>query len=117
MTRTKDRARARTPRGTDARPKRGRVRRWLLNPWLFQTIVGAALIGAAVYEFDLRQVAHSFNDVRYQWLVAAFALYVTSRLLHAIEWRITLSAVGRFVSGYNAPERKKIGITRKFMIN
>ena len=79
---------------TERRPRRGRLRRWLLNPWLFQTIVGAALIGAAVYEFDLRQVAHSFNDVRYQWLAAAFALYVMSRLLHAIEWRITLSAVG-----------------------
>ena len=94
MTRTKDPARTRERDGLAPRPRRGRLRRWLLNPWLFQTIAGAALIAAAVYEFDLRQVARSFRDVQYEWLVAAFAVYVTSRILHAIEWRITLSAVG-----------------------
>ena len=84
---------------------RSRVRRWALNPFVFQIVVGVALLGVAVYEFDLRQAAHSFETVRWQWLVAVFAVYVASRYIHAVEWKITLTRVG------NPPMMGLFGVT------
>ncbi len=88
-----------------ARTLRSRLRGWALNPWLFQVVVGGLLLGVAIYEFDLRQAAHSFETVEWQWLIAVFVVYLASRYIHAIEWKITLTRVG------HAPTLALFGVT------
>ena len=65
------------------------------SPWTFQIAVAAALIVLAVWQVDVGDLAHAFNHAAYGWLAAAFAVYLVSRIVHAIEWQITLTKVGR----------------------
>jgi uncharacterized protein (TIRG00374 family) len=65
------------------------------SPWTFQIAVAAALLGLAAWQVDFGDLLHSFNHAAYGWLGVAFAIYFISRVVHAIEWRITLTKVGR----------------------
>jgi uncharacterized protein (TIRG00374 family) len=69
--------------------------RLLRNPWLIQAVVAATLLGLAAWQINLGHVAQSFRDARYGWLLLALSIYVASRAVHALEWQITLSKVGR----------------------
>lgn len=75
--------------------RRHALRRIARSRWTLQTTLGAALLGLAVWQVDFGDLAHAFNHAAYGWLVGAFAVYVVSRILHAIEWQITLTKVGR----------------------
>lgn len=77
------------------RGARRRLRRVVASPWLFEGLLLVGLLALAYFEIDLRQVATSFKTARYEFLVAVFAVYVFSRMLHAIEWQIALTKVGR----------------------
>ncbi|MBF6599963.1 MAG: flippase-like domain-containing protein [Dehalococcoidia bacterium] len=81
------------------RPALGRGKRRLLrvvaSPWLFEGLLLVGLLALAYFEIDLHQVAIAFKTARYEFLIAVFAVYVFSRILHAIEWRIALTKVGR----------------------
>jgi uncharacterized protein (TIRG00374 family) len=67
----------------------------LTNPWLFQAALLAGLLVLAYFEIDLHEVASAFKNARYEFLAAAFVVYVASRFLHAVEWQISLAKVGR----------------------
>lgn len=71
------------------------VGRLLKNRWLIQLAVIGGLLGAALVQVDLGALGRSFSDARYEWLLLAAMIYVGSRLVHAVEWQITLSRVGR----------------------
>jgi uncharacterized protein (TIRG00374 family) len=53
------------------------------------------LLALAAWRIDLGEVGRSFAEADYRWLLAALAIYVVSRALHAVEWQITLAKVGR----------------------
>lgn len=72
-----------------------RLTRIARSRWTLQTALGTALLGLAAWQVNFGDLAHAFNHAAYGWLVAVFAVYVTSRILHAIEWQITLTKVGR----------------------
>ncbi len=73
----------------------GRVRRIVTNRWLVQLLVLGVLLGLAAWRIDLRELGDAFAGARYGWLILAFAVYVGSRVVHAWEWQITLTKVGR----------------------
>lgn len=60
-----------------------------------QAAILGACIALAAWRVDLGEVRKSFAEADYRWLVVAFAIYVVSRVLHAVEWQITLARVGR----------------------
>lgn len=72
-----------------------RMRRLLRNPWLIQLAVAVALLALAAWQVNLRALGRSFAEARYGWLILALTVYLASRTIHAMEWRITLSKVGR----------------------
>jgi uncharacterized protein (TIRG00374 family) len=55
-------------------------------------VVGLAALAA--WQVDLGEVGHSFATADFRWLAVAFAIYLLSRALHAVEWQITLAKVG-----------------------
>jgi glycosyltransferase 2 family protein len=79
------------PTPTTRRP----LARIVRSPWTFQIVIAAALLALAAWQVDLGDLLHSFNHAAYGWLGVAFAIYFISRLVHAIEWQITLTKVGR----------------------
>jgi len=85
-------------RGADAPAARGR-RTILRNPWLIQIAVAAVLLGLAAWQINFAKLGESFAHAHYGWLALAAGVYVSSRVVHAIEWRITLTKVGRVPLG------------------
>ncbi|MEO8541809.1 MAG: lysylphosphatidylglycerol synthase domain-containing protein, partial [bacterium] len=71
-----------------------RIVRLLKNRWFIQLAVVAVLLAVALLQVDLKALGRSFSNARYQWLLLAALVYVGSRLVHALEWRITLRRVG-----------------------
>ena len=69
--------------------------RLLKNRWLIQFVIVGGLLLVALLQVDLGALGRSFSNARYEWLVVAAVVYAGSRLLHALEWQITLSRVGR----------------------
>jgi uncharacterized protein (TIRG00374 family) len=65
------------------------------SPWTFQVAIALALLGLALWQIDFADLGRAFNDASYRWLAVAFAIYFLSRVVHAIEWQITLTKVGR----------------------
>ena len=53
------------------------------------------LLGLAVWRIDLGDLLHAFDNARYGWLAVALAIYFVARLIHTVEWQITLVKVGR----------------------
>jgi uncharacterized protein (TIRG00374 family) len=62
--------------------------------WLIQLALFAGLFGLILWRIDLREVGDAFVGVSYLWLIGALGIYVCSRLIHAVEWQITLARVG-----------------------
>jgi uncharacterized protein (TIRG00374 family) len=79
--------------GEVARP-RGPLARIIRSPWTFQVALAAALLGLAAWQVDLGDLLHVFHHAAYGWLALALAVYFASRLIHTVEWRITLTKVG-----------------------
>ncbi len=73
----------------------GRFRRIVRNRWLIQILVVGVLLGLATWRINFRELGDAFSEAQYSWLIFAFAVYVSSRVLHAWEWQITLTKVGR----------------------
>ncbi|MEP7216588.1 MAG: lysylphosphatidylglycerol synthase transmembrane domain-containing protein [Anaerolineaceae bacterium] len=73
----------------------GRLRRVFTNRWLIQLLVVAVLLGLAAWRIDIRELGRAFARAQYTWLIFALAVYTGSRLVHAWEWQITLTKVGR----------------------
>ena len=88
-----------------ASPTRRLLARIMRSPWTFQIVIAAVLLTLAAWQVDFGDLLHSFNHADYDWLGAALAIYVISRVVHAIEWQITLTKVGR------APFRGLLGAT------
>ncbi len=90
-----------------APPASTRRRIWHLiaNPWAFQGLLLLGLLVLAYFEIDLKDVGRAFKNARYEFLVAAFVVYIAARFLHAVEWQISLQKVGR------APLAGLFGIT------
>src|SRR5690242_1914084 len=63
--------------------------------WLLQLVLFAVVVALVATQIDVNELGDAFRNVSYEWLTAALLIYVCSRLLHAVEWRITLHAVGR----------------------
>lgn len=66
-----------------------------MNRWLLQSVVVVVLLGLAAWRINLRELGDSFAEAQYGWLVFALAVYIGSRVVHAWEWQITLTKVGR----------------------
>ena len=74
---------------------RARARAMIGHPWIFQILIIAALVAVAAYEIDLQALANAFKDARYEFLIAILAVTLVARLLHAIEWQVELTKVGK----------------------
>lgn len=72
----------------------GLLGRIIRSPWTFQVAIAAVLLGLAAWQVDLGDLLHAFNHASYGWLAVALAVYFASRLIHTVEWRITLTKVG-----------------------
>lgn len=72
----------------------GRLKRIVTNRWLIQAVIMGALLCVAAWRINLHALGGAFADAQYAWLVLALAVYTGSRLVHAWEWRITLTKVG-----------------------
>lgn len=90
------------PQDADAGPtaaatpvRHGFAGRVIRNPWAWQIVVGAGLLGLAAWQVDLGDVGHTFRDADYHWVPLALAVYVASRVVHTWEWQMTLTKVGR----------------------
>lgn len=73
----------------------GRLRRIITNRWLIQLIVVGVLLAFAVWRIDIRELGGAFAEARYGWLLIALVVYTGSRVVHAWEWQIMLTKVGR----------------------
>ncbi|MDP9236930.1 MAG: flippase-like domain-containing protein [Chloroflexota bacterium] len=71
------------------------MRRIAFNPWVFQIVVAAALIGLVIWQVDLEDLGHAFRHAEYGWLVLALLIYLVARVVHTWEWQLTLTKVGR----------------------
>jgi uncharacterized protein (TIRG00374 family) len=80
------------PRSAAHRKSLGAV---LRNPWLIQLVVAGAMLALAAWQVDFAELGQTFAQAHYAWLLVALAVYSASRLIHAVEWRITLTKVGR----------------------
>jgi uncharacterized protein (TIRG00374 family) len=81
----------------DERPHAGpvsRTLRLLRNPWLLQGALAAALLALALWQVDFHELGKAFRNASYAWLALALSVYVFSRMVHALEWQITLTKVG-----------------------
>ncbi|MBI2723670.1 MAG: flippase-like domain-containing protein [Chloroflexi bacterium] len=67
----------------------------LRSPWMFQGMFVAALLALVYWQVDTGALAAAFRDASYPWLAVALGTYITARLVHAWEWQMTLSKVGR----------------------
>lgn len=76
-------------------PRRGPLARVARSPWTFQIAFAAVLLALAAWRIDTRDLLHAFRDARYGWLTAALAVYFMARMVHTVEWQITLVKVGR----------------------
>jgi uncharacterized protein (TIRG00374 family) len=77
------------------KPSRGGVARVLRSAWTFQIAFAVVLLALAAWQVDLGDLLHTFNHAAYGWLLVAFAIYIASRVVHTVEWQITLTKVGR----------------------
>ncbi len=75
--------------------RRGRLWRIVTNRWLIQLAVFGGLLSLAAWQIDLRELGHAFAQAQYGWLLFALVVYTGSRVVHAWEWQITLTKVGR----------------------
>jgi uncharacterized protein (TIRG00374 family) len=81
---------------TDAAPARpSLLRRLASHSWIAQLGIVVAFVALAAWQVDLGQVADAFTQVRYEWLAVSLGVYIAGRLLHAWEWQIVLTKVGR----------------------
>jgi uncharacterized protein (TIRG00374 family) len=71
------------------------LRRVVTNRWLIQGVIVGGLLALALTRIDLPALADAFAKVSYGWLVLALAIYIGSRMVHALEWQITLTKVGK----------------------
>jgi uncharacterized membrane protein YbhN (UPF0104 family) len=67
----------------------------LLSRWTFQGVVASLFLGLAATQVHGGDLSHSFRSAAYGWLAFVLAIYVASRMVHALEWRITLAKIGR----------------------
>lgn len=81
----------RSGRATDG----GLLRSLIRSSLLLQLVVAAILLGLAAWQINFQKLGDSFARAHYGWLALAAGVYVSSRVVHAIEWRITLTKVGR----------------------
>lgn len=72
----------------------GRARALVRSPLLVQLVVAAVLLALAAWQIDFAKLGESFAHAHYAWLALATGVYVSSRIVHAFEWRITLTKVG-----------------------
>jgi uncharacterized protein (TIRG00374 family) len=88
------------PREAPARNEEARRRtlvrslRLLRNPWLLQAALAAGLLALALWQVDFHELGKAFREASYAWLALALSVYVFSRMVHALEWQITLTKVG-----------------------
>ncbi|MEP6871981.1 MAG: lysylphosphatidylglycerol synthase transmembrane domain-containing protein [Anaerolineaceae bacterium] len=73
----------------------GRLRRFLTNRWLIQLLVVGLLLSVAAWRIDIGELGRAFSEAQYTWLFFALVVYTGSRVVHAWEWQITLTKVGR----------------------
>jgi uncharacterized protein (TIRG00374 family) len=73
----------------------GILARVIRSPWTFQIGVASVLLGLAAWQVDGGDLLHAFNHAAYGWLAVALAVYFVSRVVHTVEWQITLTKVGR----------------------
>ncbi len=76
-------------------PRPGLIRRVFGKQWLIQPLFAIGLLGLAAWQIDLRELGHAFVHAHYGWLLFALVVYIGSRLVHAVEWQITLTKVGK----------------------
>ena len=77
-----------------ARPQRSALTRIVRSAWTFQIAFAAVLLALAAWQVDLGDLLHTFNHAAYGWLAVALIIYFISRVVHTIEWQITLTKVG-----------------------
>jgi uncharacterized membrane protein YbhN (UPF0104 family) len=82
-------------RRVGAKHWRVRLRAALNHPWLFQAALMAGLFAGAAYTIDIHAFVTAFRDARYEFLVAVLGVTVMARVLHAVEWQIELTKVGK----------------------
>lgn len=75
--------------------RRGRIARIARSPWTFQIAIAAILLALAAWQVDGGDLLHAFNNAAYGWLALALTIYFLARIVHTIEWQITLTKVGR----------------------
>jgi len=75
--------------------RRGRIARIARSPWTFQIAIAAVLLALAAWQVDGGDLLHAFSDAAYGWLALALIIYFMARIVHTIEWQITLTKVGR----------------------
>ncbi len=75
--------------------RRGLIARIVRSPWTFQIVIAAILLALASWQVDGGDLLHAFNHAAYGWLAVALVIYFISRLVHTVEWQITLTKVGR----------------------
>jgi uncharacterized protein (TIRG00374 family) len=80
---------------TGAKQQRSPIARVLRSAWTFQIAFAALLLALAAWQVDLGDLLHTFNHAAYGWLAFAFAIYLGSRVVHTVEWQMTLTKVGR----------------------
>ncbi|HYM14845.1 MAG TPA: lysylphosphatidylglycerol synthase transmembrane domain-containing protein [Dehalococcoidia bacterium] len=66
----------------------------LWHPWLWQITLGAVLLALAIWQVNFHGLGDAFANASYGWLLLAMGVYIISRIVHAYEWRITLTKVG-----------------------
>lgn len=78
-----------------AAESRSTIAKIVRSPWTFQFVFAAVLLALAVWRIDARGLLRAFHHAAYGWLAVALAIYFVARLIHAVEWQITLVKVGR----------------------
>ena len=78
-----------------AKAQRGPLARIARSAWTFQIAFAAVLLALAAWQVDLGDLLHTFNHAAYGWLAVALIIYFGSRVVHTVEWQITLTKVGR----------------------
>ncbi len=83
------------PSNVGARPQRSPVAHIARSAWTFQIVFAAVLLALAVWQIDLSELLHAFDHAAYGWLAVALSIYFAARMVHTVEWQITLVKVGR----------------------
>ena len=78
-----------------ALPGTGALRRLLRRPWIVQLVATAGFVALALWRVDLAGVVEPLRDANYVWAFLALLVYLATRVLDTLRWRIYLAKAGR----------------------